>query len=166
MNEKQSLSNNPEHAWFTGQFDVAFGDDAPRQYRLYVYPGKNSLYPADIRSSGDDDEAENVFEGRVTFSGDTLIFQERANVSKPDHPEWICTLSATRARDGLYIGGPETETGLFEPELAVKIAQMSPKAESSPEGRAMAAQMRTLLKRATPVSIDVHQNDTGLATIH
>lgn len=164
--EKQSPSNNPEQAWFTGQFDVALGNSTPNQYRLYVYPGKNSLYPADIRSCGDDDATENVFEGQVNFSGDRLMFQERANAGKPGNPEWVCTLSAIKAKDGLYIGGPETDTGLFEPALALKIAQMSPKAENSPEGRAMAAQVQTLLKRAAPVTIEVHQNDTGHATVH
>ena len=162
----KKANNNPEHAWFTGHFSVETNSDDKPTYRLYVYPGKNSVYPADIRTTSDDGLSDDVFEGRVSISGDRLSFLERANINKPDQPEWICTLSAVRAGEDLYLGGPETSTGLFTPELALRIAQMTPKTNDSPESRALIAQIQTLRKRAVSISLHVVQADGAHATEH
>jgi hypothetical protein len=167
QSQRKNPSNNPEQAWFTGHFEVSFGDEeTPRTLRLYAYPGKNSLYPADIRYANDDDATETVFEGRISFTNGTIQFQEPVNAEQSSNTQWVSTLAAVKAKDGLYVGGPETESGLFEPELALKIAQMEPKSLDTPEGRALSAQVRTLLKRGTPVTISVEQNDIGHATVH
>lgn len=158
-----TVTQNPEQAWFTGEFSPS-GDNS--HYRIYIYPGTNSTYPADIRSSTTGDEEDFVFAGEVRFDDDTLYFHEIGNSGHPENPKWICTLSARKKGDDSYEGSPSDGTGLFEPALALKIAQMEAGVKDSPEGRALAAQIQTLKKRAKPVTISVTQFEPAQSTLH
>lgn len=160
-------TNSPEQAWFTGLFSV---DMSGKQVamRLYLYPGTGgSKFPADIRMiSSEGDLTENVFEGLCTIENDELRFYEKANADMPGNPSSICTLAARRAREDQFIGGPETHSGLFEPGLALKIAQLRKTVNSGNGAKAAALQLNTLVQRGTPVTIQIEQNDSKESMLH
>ncbi|GBO90187.1 hypothetical protein MSSD14B_38550 [Marinobacter salsuginis] len=160
-------TNSPEQAWFTGLFSVDMSG-TPVAMRLYLYPGAGgSQFPADMRmTSGDGDMAETVFEGLCTIENDELRFYEKSNVDMPGNPPSICTLAARRATEDQFIGGPETHSGLFEPELALKIAQLRKTVNSGNGSKAAALQLNSLVQRGTPVTILIEQNDSKESMLH
>ncbi|WP_372997222.1 hypothetical protein [Marinobacter sp.] len=160
-------TNSPEQAWFTGLFSVDMSGN-PVSMRLYLYPGTgNSKYPADIRmSTGEGDLTETVFEGICVLENEELRFYEKANADVPGNPSLICTLCARRAREDLYIGGPETHSGLFEPEVALRISQLRKTVNASNGSKAAALQLNSLVQKGTPVTIHVDQNDAKESMLH
>jgi len=165
MSERQPITHSPEQAWFTGRFD-AFSEHGNSTARIYLYPRQDTeQYPADIRiTTSDGDHTEQVFEGEVEFDGDRLKFFEHSAGTRA-----LCTLSAVRATGELFVGGPETNTGLFEPELALRIAQYREQAQrdtSSQDSRTAKSQLRALVQKGKPVEIHVDQHDPHDSIMH
>ncbi len=164
---KNQPAHSPEEAWFTGLFNLPNGKDGGLQsYRLYVYPGKGSHFPADIRSESLDSGKDVVFEGRAVIAKDQLVFSERANFGQSNNPEWMTTLTAVRATEDSYLGGPETSSGLFQPQVALQIAKLRVGSSPGVAARAREAQLAGLLQKGQPVAIEVEQFEQSNSTIH
>jgi hypothetical protein len=165
MTKEKSILHSPEQAWFSAQFS-AFNEEGSAQARLYLYPRKDGeRYPADIRvTASEGDTTERVFEGEVEFDGSRLKFFERSDSGLD-----LCTLSAVKATDEVFLGGPETNTGLFEPEMALRISQLRDQGQrdgASQGGRAAKVQLRSMVGKGRPVEIRIDQHDKHDSTLH